>query len=89
MRAALTLLATTHNISVIAVDDIDWETTESLRKMAKSMRCAEQDVERLKEYHRLMIEAAKADDVAKANLNYEEHRKLETKGCRSKQRRKW
>ncbi len=84
MRAALTLLATTQCWDFEIVD-----CNEQLKAYAIATRSAEKEIECLKRYHLHMLEAAKASEEAKANLNYEEIQKLKTRGSRSKQRRKW
>lgn len=85
MRAALTLLATTHCWDFEIV-----ETNEQLKEYAKAMRGAEKELETLREQQQLMMRADAFYTLDYGgHLNYEERQKLKTKGCRSKQRRKW
>ena len=86
-RAALTLLATTHCWDFEIVD-----CNEQLKAYAKAMRGAEKELESLRRQQQLLIR----DEIPwelkieyGAHLNFEEQQKLKTKGCRSKQRRKW
>lgn len=87
MRAALTLLATTQCWDFEIVD-----CNEQLKDYARAMRGAEKELEVLRRQQQLLIR----DEVPwelkiqyGAHLNFEEQQKLKTKGCRSKQRRKW
>lgn len=95
MRRALTLLATTHCVNFVGPQDIDWDMTNNLRDMAVAMRRQELEAEglinrQLQKYLEIKDESP-WDGVIDygAHLNFEEQQKLKTKGCRSKQRRKW